>query len=476
MVIDEEEDDIFYYYKIVGNYYYCMLENKSEAANKDGERDRNRDRRSDRELQRSSAMQSPRHSNSGVLPDLLPPHTPPQSRSPPMPQRPQDKSTSEEYRQAVGKQAPLHQKSFTAFGFGAGSTIGSMTPSRRGSQINVNVTPSQTMEGVSETPEIRKYKKRFSSDILCAALWGVNLLIGTENGLTLLDRSGQGKVYALISRRRFQQMEVLEGQNILVTISGKKNKIRVYYLSWLKSKIFKTETVTSDKKNGWVNVGNLEGCVHFKIVKYERIKFLVIALQDSIEIYAWAPKPYHKFMAFKSIPELTNKPLLVDLTIEENQRLKVIYASSIGFHAIDLDTHTVFDLYIPSHTQGPITPHTMVILPNTDGLQLLLCYDNEGVYVNTNGKVTKNVVLQWGELPTSVAYISTGQIMGWGNKAIEIRAAETGHLNGVFMHKKAQKLKFLCERNDKVFFSSVRSGSSCQIYFMTLNKPGLTNW
>ena len=34
-------------------------------------------------------------------------------------------------------------------------------------------------------------------------------------------------------------------------------------------------------------------------VKYERIKFLVIALHDSVEIYAWAPKPYHKFMAFK---------------------------------------------------------------------------------------------------------------------------------------------------------------------------------
>ena len=49
-----------------------------------------------------------------------------------------------------------------------------------------------------------------------------------------------------------------------------------------------------------------------------------------------------------------------------------------------------------------------------------------------------------------VAYISTGQIMGWGHKAIEIRAVETGHLDGVFMHKKAQKLKFLCERNDKV--------------------------
>ena len=33
-------------------------------------------------------------------------------------------------------------------------------------------------------------------------------------------------------------------------------------------------------------------------------------------------------------------------------------------------------------------PHTIVTLPNTNGNQLLLCYDNEGVYVNTNGKVS----------------------------------------------------------------------------------------
>lgn len=444
-----------------------------------------------------SAFQSPRHSaSSGALPDLLPPHTPPQSRSPPTPQRPQDKTSSDEYRQAVSQsgQSMRHQRSFSAFGFGAGGSTITSQQSRRGSQINVNVTPTQTTtEAVGDTPEIRKYKKKFTSDILCAALWGVNLLIGTEAGLMLLDRSGQGKVYTLISRRRFQQMEVLEGQNILVTISGKKNKIRVYYLSWLNNKIFKKEA--NEKRAGWVNVGELEGCVHFKIVKYEKIKFLVIALLDSIEIYAWAPKPYHKFMAFKSFTDLANKPQIVDLLVEEGQRLKVVYGSNCGFHAIDVDTTSNYDLYIPSHfrgntdttqhtgvtffinqTQLPITPHTIVVLPNTNQMQLLLCYDNEGVYVDTSGRVTKNVILQWGELPTSVAYISTGQVMGWGNKAIEIRAAETGHLDGVFMHKKAQKLKFLCERNDKVFFSSMRSGSSCQIYFMTLSKPGLANW
>ena len=48
------------------------------------------------------------------------------------------------------------------------------------------------------------------------------------------------------------------------------------------------------------------------------------------------------------------------------------------------------------------------------------------------------------------ALIGDANIMGWGSKAIEIRAVDTGHLDGVFMHKRAQKLRFLCERNDKV--------------------------
>lgn len=52
-----------------------------------------------------------------------------------------------------------------------------------------------------------------------------------------------------------------------------------------------------------VKVKMLFCCSYFVLlhpaVKYERIKFLVIALKNSVEIYAWAPKPYHKFMAFK---------------------------------------------------------------------------------------------------------------------------------------------------------------------------------
>nr|XP_020472250.1 TRAF2 and NCK-interacting protein kinase-like isoform X2 [Monopterus albus] len=347
-----------------------------------------------------------------------------------------------------------------------------LNEARKISVVNVNPT---NIRPHSDTPEIRKYKKRFNSEILCAALWGVNLLVGTENGLMLLDRSGQGKVYNLITRRRFLQMDVLEGLNVLVTISGKKNKLRVYYLSWLRNRILHNDPEV-EKKQGWITVGDMEGCVHYKVVKYERIKFLVIALKNSVEIYAWAPKPYHKFMAFKSFTELQHRPQLVDLTVEEGQRLKVIYGSSMGFHVIDVDSGNPYDIYIPSHIQSQVTPHAIVVLPKTDGMEMLLCYEDEGVYVNTYGRITKDVVLQWGEMPTSVAYIHSNQIMGWGEKAIEIRSVETGHLDGVFMHKRAQRLKFLCERNDKVFFASVRSGGSSQVFFMTLNRNSMMNW
>ncbi|XP_049897690.1 misshapen-like kinase 1 isoform X2 [Epinephelus moara] len=343
---------------------------------------------------------------------------------------------------------------------------------RKGSVVNVNPT---NIRPQSDTPEIRKYKKKFNTEVLCAGLWGVNLLVGTENGLWLLDRSGQGKVYSLISRRRFQQMDVLEGLNVLITISGKKNKLRLYYLSWLRNKILHNDPEV-EKRQGWTSVGDLEGCVHYKVVRYEKIKFLVIALKNAVEVYAWAPKPYHKFMAFKSFRSLPQKPLSVDLTVEEGQRLKVIYGSLSGFHAIDVDSGTPYDLYLPTHIQGSIRPHAIIILPNSAGTEVLVCYEDEGVYIDTYGRITKDTVLQWGEMPASVAYLQSNQVMGWGEKAIELRSANTGNLEGVFMHKKAQKLKFLCERNDKVFFASVQSGGSSQIYFMTLGQNSLFSW
>ncbi len=54
-------------------------------------------------------------------------------------------------------------------------------------------------------------------------------------------------------------------------------------------------------------------------------------------------------LSSQSFGDLPHRPLLVDLTVEEGQRLKVIYGSCAGFHAIDVDSGNNYDIYIPVH-------------------------------------------------------------------------------------------------------------------------------
>ena len=53
-------------------------------------------------------------------------------------------------------------------------------------------------------------------------------------------------------------------QSFFILWPGKKNKLRVYYLSWLRNKILHNDPEV-EKKQGWTTVGDLEGCVHYKV-------------------------------------------------------------------------------------------------------------------------------------------------------------------------------------------------------------------
>lgn len=45
---------------------------------------------------------------------------------------------------------------------------------------------------------------------------------------------------------------------------GKRNKLRVYYLSWLRNKILHNDPEV-EKKQGWTTVGDMEGCIHYRV-------------------------------------------------------------------------------------------------------------------------------------------------------------------------------------------------------------------
>ena len=108
-------------------------------------------------------------------------------------------------------------------------------------------------------PEVRRFKQKFSSEVLTTAFWGANLLVGTTNGLFLLDRSGGGEIYTLVKGRKFRQLDLVESLGIVVCINGKKDKVRsqcahyplcshsvrsqlrMYNLEWLKSRVVPTK-------------------------------------------------------------------------------------------------------------------------------------------------------------------------------------------------------------------------------------------
>ena len=55
---------------------------------------------------------------------------------------------------------------------------------------------------------------------------------------------------------------------------------------------------------------------------------------------------------------------------------------------------------------------------------------------------------------TSVlAAVGPNHVLGYCTTSIEIRAIDTGNLDGVFCHYQIQKLRFLCESNGKVLFN-----------------------
>ena len=100
--------------------------------------------------------------------------------------------------------------------------------------------------------------------------------------------------------------------------------MRVYYLSKLLTKILRTDSkAQKEHTSDFSPIGDLEGCTTFRLINFQRIRFLVIALKDGIEMFAWAPKPYHKFMPYKSFHNLNKRPMIVHMTVEEGSRIKV---------------------------------------------------------------------------------------------------------------------------------------------------------
>ncbi|XP_043425855.1 nik-related protein kinase [Prionailurus bengalensis] len=391
------------------------------------------------------------------------------------------------------------------------------------SEVNVNplyVSPA------CKKPLIHMYEKEFTSEICCGSLWGVNLLLGTRSNLYLMDRSGKADITKLIKRRPFRQIQVVEPLNLLITISGHKNRLRVYHLTWLRNKILNDDPDSKRRQEEMLKteeackaIDKLTGCEHFSVLQHEETTYIAIALKSSIHLYAWAPKSFDESTAIKVIctdqsadsegdymsyeayirilakiqaadpanrfkrpdellhllklkvfPTVGHKPVTVDLAIGSEKRLKIFFSSADGYHIIDAESEVMSDVTLPNNPLEIIIPQNIIILPDSLGIGMMLTFNAEALSMEANEQLFKKILEVWKNIPSSVAFECTQRTTGWGQKAIEVRSLQSRVLESELKRRSIKKLRFLCTRGDKLFFTSTLRNRHSRVYFMTLGK------
>ncbi|XP_006172011.1 nik-related protein kinase [Tupaia chinensis] len=345
---------------------------------------------------------------------------------------------------------------------------------KRPSEVNVNplyVSPA------CKKPLIHMYEKEFTSEICCGSLWGVNLLLGTRSNLYLMDRSGKAEITKLIKRRPFLQLQVVEPLNLLITISGRKNRLRVYHLTWLRNKILNNDPGSKRRQEEMLKteeaykaIDKLTGCEHFSVLQHEETTYIAIALKSSIHLYAWAPKSFDESTAIKVFPTLGHKPVTVDLAIGSEKRLKIFFSSANGYHIIDAESEVMSDVTLPNNPLEIIIPQNIIILPDCLGIGMMLTFNAEALSMEANEQLFKKILEVWKDVPSSAAFECTQRTTGWGQKAIEVRSLQSRILESELKRRSIKKLRFLCTRGDKLFFTSTLRNRHSRVYFMTLGK------
>ncbi|XP_034341504.1 nik-related protein kinase isoform X2 [Arvicanthis niloticus] len=319
------------------------------------------------------------------------------------------------------------------------------------------------------TPLMHVYEKEFSSEVYCGSLWGVNLLLGTQSHLYLMDRSGKADIIKLVKRRPFRQIQVVESLNLLITISGRKNRLRVYHLSWLRNKILNNDPESKKRQKAmrkteetYKAMDKLIGCEHFSVLHHEETTYIAVAVKSSIHLYAWAPKSFDARTAIKVFSTRDVKPVTVDLAIGSEKTLKIFFSSANGYHIIDAESEVMSDVTLPNNN--------VVILPDCLGLGVMLSFNAEAASEEANEQLLKKILDVWKDIPSSVAFECTKRITGWDQKAIEARSLQSTILENELKRRSIKKLRFLCARGDKLFFASTLSNRRSRVYFMSLGK------
>jgi len=230
--------------------------------------------------------------------------------------------------------------------------------------------------------------------LLCAAILNrEKILLGTEEGLILVDIP-RDNVIKIGERKSVSQVEVVPDEQLIITISGKQKNIRLTPMAALNNENIECVKIVDSK-----------GCSMFcyGAVRQGTTSCLCVAVKRQIIVYELnRTKQRHRRV----------KEILCPGTVQYiemfSERLCVGYPSSFALYSVQGEGPPVALINVDDDSLHFIlqTPVDALLAVELSQKEYLLVFSSLGVFVDCNGKRSRELELMWPSPPQYVSYNS----------------------------------------------------------------------
>ena len=239
--------------------------------------------------------------------------------------------------------------------------------------------------------------------VMCAALVDKDrLLLGTEEGNYLMELN-KDSVVKIGDKKPVHEVEIVKDENLIVSISGEKGSLFGYDTGKQRHIRLTPMTCLEQENVAWEKIAETKGCTTFctGYVRQGTSTCLCVVNKRTIYVY----ELNRTKIRHRKIKEITCMGAVTFVEMQ-NERLFVGYASMFAIYSVQGDGAPIAlvsgDDKLSFLVQAPMEALAAIeVYPHRE---YLLIFSTLGVYVDSNGRKSRNLELMWPSQPVYVTH------------------------------------------------------------------------
>ncbi|XP_072356332.1 serine/threonine-protein kinase MRCK alpha-like isoform X3 [Scyliorhinus torazame] len=217
------------------------------------------------------------------------------------------------------------------------------------------------------------------------------IALGNEEGLFVVHVT-KDEIIRVGDNKKVHQIELISGEQLIAVISGRNRHVRLFPTSAL-----------DGREGDFFKLVETKGCQTLVSgsMRHGAATCLCVAMKRQVQCYELnQSKTRHK--KFKEIQVPGNVQWMAIF----NERLLVGYQSGFAKYPLQGDGGPISLLHPDDHTLSFITqqPNDAICAVEISGKEYLLCFSTVGIYVDCQGRRSRQQELMWPAIPTTCCY------------------------------------------------------------------------